>query len=98
MLQAPHQVLGILQAIIPRGTSQLVLVSCTHPVSFPSTHSCCRLVGVPLEAYTDQWDHITSNIFVRNVRNSYVLELAQGNGPLLSRVPIAFESSRTTIS
>ena len=45
-----------------------------------------------LEAYADQWDRITSNVFVRNVRN-YALEFAQGNAPLLSRVPIAFEST-----
>ena len=40
----------------------------------------------------DQWDHIT--VFIRNVWNDYMLEFAQGNAPLLSRVPIAFESTQ----
>ena len=43
----------------------------------------------------DQWDHITSNIFIRNVvRNGYALEFVQKNAFPLSRVPIAFKSTR----
>ena len=79
----------------PRGTSQSVPVSCALPVSFPSVDSCYGLVGVRLDAYADQWDRIMYNVFVRNVvQNGYVLEFAQGNAPLLSRVPIAFKSTR----
>ena len=80
--------------ISPRGTGQSVPVSCALLVSFPFVNSCYRLVSVHLEAYTDQGDCITCNLFVRNVWNGYVLEFAQGNAPLLSRVPIAFGSAR----
>ena len=102
-LRNPHKVLGRL-AILPRGMSQSVPVSCAHLVSFPSVDSCYGLVGgARLGVYVDQWDRITCNVFMRNVvRNgslcekrcteqSYVLEFAQGNAPLISRVPIAFE-------
>ena len=73
--------------------SQSVPVSCALLVSFPSISSFYGLVGVCLEAsYTDEWDRITCNVFVRNiVQNGYMLEFAQGNAPPLSRVPIAFE-------
>ena len=68
----------------PRGMSQTVPVSCALPVSFPSISSCYGLVGARLEAYADQWDCITCNVFMRNVIwNSYALEFAQGNAPLL---------------
>ena len=72
-------------------------VSCALPVSFPSVDSSYGLVSERLEAYADQWDRIMCNIFVRNVvQNGYILEFAQGNDPLLSRVPmyIAFGSAR----
>ena len=92
-LQVPQQVLGRL-AIVPRGTSQSVPVSCAHPVSFPFTDSCCGLVGVCLGACVNQWDRITSNVFIRNVWNGYMLEFAQGNALPLSRAPIAFESTQ----
>ena len=91
-LLAPHRVLGRL-AIIPRGTSQSVPVSCAHLVSFSSADFGCGLVGACLGAYVDQWDHITSNVFVRNiVQTGYGLEFAQDNAPPLSRAPIVFKS------
>ena len=69
----------------PRGMSQAVPNWCVQLICDLSTPSFCRLVGVCLEVYTDQWDRITSDIFLRSiVQNGYVLEFAEGNSPLLS--------------
>ena len=77
-----------------RDASQSVLVSCAYLVSFPSDY-CYGLVGLCLEVYMDQWDHIMCNIFMRNVVwNGYTLEFALGNAPPLSRFPIALDSAR----
>ena len=65
---------------------------CTQPVCNRSLSSFSGSVGTCLKAYTDQWDHVTGNIFVRNVVcNGYTLEFAEGNSPPLSRVPFAFD-------
>ena len=80
--------------ISPMGKRQSVPVYCVQPVSYLSAFSSGGLVGVCLEAYTNQWDRIMSNVFVINVvRNGYALEFAEGKFPPLSRAPLAFNSA-----
>ena len=75
--------------------SQSVLGCYTQPVSDQATSSLRGLVGTHLEAYANQWNRITTNIFVRSVVcNGYVLEFAEGNSPLLSRVLLELHLTR----
>ena len=77
----------------PRDMSQSVLGCFVQPVGDISASSYSGLVGMRLEAYGNQWDCITFNVFVRSVvQNDYVLEFAEGNSPL-SRVPLTFNST-----
>ena len=92
-------ILILYEVIGPTGMSQSIPNHCVQPGEDPSTPSCCRLLSVCLDAYNDQWDPIMSNSFVRSVvQNSYALEFAEGNSPLLSRVPIAFKSTQVGLS
>ena len=79
--------------ISSRDMSQSVLGYFVQPVGDLSTFSCSRSFSACLETYADQWDHITSNVFMRSVvRNGHALEFAEGKSPL-SRVPFAFNST-----
>ena len=82
----PPRVVGR-QWLSPRGASQLSSLRAALTVC---EHSCHASVGRRLESFTENWGHITSDVFVRNVRHGYSLEFAEGNTPPLSRVPFSF--------
>ena len=78
---------------VPRDARRSSDFAAARPVLDPSDPSSGGSVGGRLGSFADNWDRITSDVFVRNVvRNGYSLEFAEGSSPPLSRVPISFPS------
>ena len=76
----------------PRGACRSSFPHVALLVCDPCKHSCHASVGRQLESFTNNWDRITSDVFMRNiVHHGYSLEFARGTTPPLSRLPFAFD-------